>query len=480
MKKHNVAKNYLFNMSYQALLALVPLITQPYIARTIGSTGIGEYSYTQSIVTYYILLGSLGINVYGQREIAFVQDDDYKRSKVFRELLIIKASMVSISILIFYLLIVRNSDNKLLYYIQTLDIVAAALDITWFFQGMEEFKKIAIRNCIVKAAGVIFIFIFVKGLSDLPIYILCFSSMLIVGNLSLWLYLPQYITKVSFSELIFKSHIKGTVWMFIPQIASSVYTVLDKTMIGMIVNVSSEVGYYDYAQKIVNLLLTVITSMGNVMFPRVANLFASGERKKLQKALANSYDFAFILAAPMIVGIEVISNRFSIIFWGNQFAKAGSLMQILCFIILFVGLSNVTGLQFLVPTGHEKAFTVSIIIGAATNVVLNIILISRYGTYGACISSVIAESIVLTIQLFFAKKELDFKNLFQGVWKYILASIVMGFLLKVIPFIGSDFIIMISQILVGMCLYLVILFLFKERHLCLFVKKNITQKNNRL
>lgn len=460
--KSKVAKNYLFNLSYQALLALVPLITQPYVSRVLGPEYLGQYSYTQSIVTYFTLLGALGVNVYGQREIAFVQEDKDKRSKIFFELVFLKTFSVGISVILYMFIFANVKEYSVLFLIQCLDLIATALDITWFFQGLEEFKKIAVRNSVVKAAGVIFVFIFVKSPKDLPIYVFIYSLTLLLGNALLWLYLPYYINKESCHSLNIKKYLKPTLWLFIPQVATSIYTVLDKTMIGIIINDTTGIGIYDYVQKIINLLLTVITSMGTVMLPRVSNYFANGNRRELEKSIDNSILFVFLLSFPMIAGVFVVADLFSLVFWGPSFQGAGKIMRIMCIILLLVGLSNVTGTQYMVPTGKEKQFSLSIITGSITNFLLNMIFIRWLGVYGACIASVIAELVILSVQVFIVRKELPIIHMIKNSKKYIIASLIMAIIIKNIRLPFKDIITLVLQIFIGMVLYIIMLVVLKE------------------
>ena len=182
---------------------------------------------------------------------------------------------MSVSILLYYIFFVNGNNYQNYYFILIMELVSTCFDISWFFQGLEEFKKTVIRNIIVKLISFICILVFVKTKNDLSIYILIYVLSNFIGNISLWIYLPKYIEKIKINELNIFKHLKPTLWLFIPQIAMQIYTVLDKTMIGTIIEDKSEVGYYEQAQKIVKLCLTLVTSLGIVMVPRMANTFAS-------------------------------------------------------------------------------------------------------------------------------------------------------------------------------------------------------------
>jgi hypothetical protein len=263
MKKKSVVKNYIYNLIYQILVILVPVITTPYLSRILGAENIGIYSYTISITTYFVLFGSLGIATYGQREIAYHSNNEEKRTKTFVEIISLRIIFLIISLVVFYFSFCLDGKYHNYYKILIFEIIANSIDISWFFQGIEEFKKIIVRNVFIKLIGVISIFVLIKTSEDLSIYYMIYVGANLLGNMSLWGYILKYtkIKKIKLKELNIRRHIKPTISLFIPQVAIQIYTVLDKTMIGMMVEDKREVGYYEQAQKIMKLLLAIVTSL---------------------------------------------------------------------------------------------------------------------------------------------------------------------------------------------------------------------------
>ena len=192
MGKKSIARNYLYNLSYQILTLLLPLVTASYLARALGATANGIYGYTYTIVNYFVIFGSLGISLYGQREIAYVQNNKQKRKQVFIELVLFRFITLFISTLIYYIAFIRKGEYSEYYKILIFELLAAMFDISWFFQGMEEFKKTVTRNIIVRLTSVCLIFIFVKQPSDLNKYLTIYAVADFIGNISLWAYLPKY------------------------------------------------------------------------------------------------------------------------------------------------------------------------------------------------------------------------------------------------------------------------------------------------
>lgn len=464
MKKNNVIKNYLYNLSYQILAIVIPLITTPYLSRVLGAENIGIYSYTLSITTYFILFGSLGVAMYGQREIAYFQDNIEKRSKTFWEIFIMRGITLAFSTIIFYFSFCIRGQYQVYYKILILEIFANFIDISWYFQGLEEFKKTVLRNMLVKLISVILVFILVKKANDLNKYFLIYVFSNVIGNLSLWIYLPKFIRKIKILDLQILKHVKPTIMLFIPQIAIQIYTILDKTMIGIIVSDKSEVGYYEQAQKMIKLLLTIATSFGMVMMPRVAATFAKGNNKQVQEYMNKSISFISLITFPLMFGIISISYKFVPIFYGNGYEKVAPLLCIISPIIIFIGFSSIIGNQYLLPTKQQGKYTFSVIIGAIVNFILNLILIKLLKSFGASIATVIAEFVVTFTQFVLVRKEISIFNVIKSIYKYIIASIIM-FMISICLgyFIKNNLISIIVQVISSILVYLVVILLVKDK-----------------
>lgn len=461
--KNSVKRNYIYNLLYQILVIILPLITAPYISRVLGAENIGIYSYTTSISAYFILFGSLGISLYAQREIAYHQEDKKENTKTFLEIVFLRFFTMIISITIFCLTFVINGEYSYFYKILIVELIAQCFDISWFFSGLEEFKKTVFRNLIVKFISVISIFLFVRNSNDLNLYFWIYVLSTLIGNLSLWFYLPKYLTKVNIKELNIIKHLKPTLALFIPEIAIQVYTILDKTMIGAIWEDKSEVGFYQQSERIIKLLLTVITSLGTVLLPRIANYFANNKKEEIHKYIKKSFNFVFILAFPMIFGIIAVSKDFVPWFFGPGYDRVTILMSVISPILLFIGMSNVIGRQFLLPTKRQKEYTSSVVVGAVVNAIANSCLIWKYGALGASIGTVIAEFSVTLIQLIFIRKEFKIREILKMSLKYIISSSVMLIVCKLIGLLQINHMLsLILQVGSGVLVYALILIILKD------------------
>lgn len=463
--KKSLVKNYIYNLLYQILIIILPIITTPYLSRVLGAKNLGIYSFTLSIATYFVLFGSLGVALYGQREIAYVRDDKEKLGTTFYEILCFRFVTMAFSIFTFYLFFCLGGEYQLYYKILLLELLANCFDISWFFQGIEDFKKTTGRNTIVKLISLICIFTLVRSRNDLWIYFAIYTLSNLLGNISLWFYLPKFIDKVNFKKLNLKKHIKPIVALFIPQIAVNIYTVLDKTMIGLILKDMVAEGNYEQSQKIVKMALTVVTSLGTVVAPRIANSMSNNNTDEINHYLKNSFKFVWFMGIPIMLGIMGIANTLVPWFLGKEFNDSIKLIMLGSPLIMAIGLNNVSGMQYLIPVKKQNLFTKSVVIGALFNFTFNSIMIPIIGANGAIISSVCAEFLILFIQLIDIRKKIDVQMVYKGNLKYLVYGLIMFVViyvmgLKMKPTIVTTFI----QIIVGVTLYGIILIITKDEY----------------
>lgn len=419
-----VVKNYIYNAGYQVLAIIVPLITSYYVSRVLNPAGVGANAFTNSIIQYFMLLANVGIGLYGNREIAYVREDKQKKADTFWEIQIVKTIMTIVSYFVFLLFMYVYSGNHLYMWAQSINLVAVAFDISWLYQGVEDFKRTVIRNTVVKIASMVAIFIFIKKPSDVALYIIVLAVSTFLGNLTLWPHALSTLNRVDFKTLNPFRHIGPTFTMFVPQIATQLYVQLNRTMLGVMVNQEAS-GFYQYSDNLIKLILAFATATGTVMLPHVANAFAKGDMSKVRSMLYVSFDFVSALSYPMMFGVAGISLTLAPLYYSSKYAPVGPAMVIESIVILMIGWSNVIGTQYLLPTNRVKEFTVSITIGAIVNIILNFPLIFFGGLNGAMLSTVISEASVTFYQFTVVRKDLNFKKLFKGNWKYLVAGITM-------------------------------------------------------
>ena len=330
-------------------------------------------------------------------------------------------------------------------------------DISWLFMGLEQFKKTVTRNTLVKLAALASIFLFVKTTEDTFIYTLILGLSALIGNLTFWLYVPSSIGIKEIKTDSLKLHLKGSISLFIPQIAIQIYLLLDRTLLGIFTN-SVEVGYYENSQKVVKIVLTIATAVGTVMMPKIANTVASGDMKKVKFYVENSFFFVSALSIPLTFGLMGIANELSPWFFTDKFKGIERLIIISSLIILAISWSNVLGRQLLIPLNKTKEFTISVTLGAMMNFILNLFMLKKLGAIGACISTIIAEFTVTFIQFYFIRNFIKPIKLIKNIVIFIPASIIMYIVVRVIGnYMGYGIITNIIQGFVGVLIYLIII-----------------------
>ena len=368
----------------------------------------------------------MGLSDYGQREIAYHQNDRHEQSRIFYEVCLFRIFSVIVSLLAYYYFILRNIEtNYLIFTIQTLNVFALIFDIAWFFQGLEEFGKVVFRNLVVRILSIITLFWLIKSHDDLWLYVCINSSLLLLGGLLVCFYLPQYLEPVAWKEIKIFRNWKIVLQLFLPQIAIQIYTVLDKTMIGLLTGVETENGYYEQAEKIVKMSLMVVTSLGPVMMPRIAASYANKNFDEIRHYLIRSYRFVWLIGLPLFFGLIASIDMVVPWFFGPGFDKVIILVCIFSGLLLAIGINNVTGVQYLISTNKQNIFTFTVTIGAGINFMLNLLLIPRFMSIGAAIASVFAETVIALVQFWFVRDVCTVSHVIKISQNYLLGSLIM-------------------------------------------------------
>lgn len=459
----SIKKNYILNLAYQVLAVCVPIITTPYVSRILMADGIGAYSYTLSIATYFSMFAALGISTYGQLEISKHRDSCQQRSKLFFEIIAARLFMAALMLIIYALLSKPLGTYQILYRIMAIYIVADTIDISWFFQGLEEFRVIVLRSCVIKVLSTLCIFIFVKQKDDLALYALILQGSALTGNILLWPYLKNYLCRIDLHKIRFYRHWKDSLVYFIPTVATSVYTVLDKSMIGFFTKSSLQNGYYEQAHKIEQILLVFLTSLGTVTLPRLVYLWKNGDKNSLNKIMDRTISFILLISFPMMFGISAVADKLIPLFLGDGYEECIVLLRIFSVLLVIVGLDNIIGKQCLVATGRQKQFNIGVILGAIVNFMANLFLINRFGAKGAAVGSVVAEITILSTFIYFSKNIYDFSNLKYSFIKYGIAGAIMGIITWIVgTHLSVTVIGLLIQIIIGMIVYFLILTISKD------------------
>ena len=420
----SIKKNFIYQMIYQILIIILPFVTSPYIARTIGAEGLGTYSYSYSIAYYFVLFSMLGLANYGNRAVAQCRDDQNRLNEVFSNIAALHIVFSCICCMVYILYVIFPAREKLYAGIQFAYVLSGLFDISWFYFGIEKFKLTVTRNIIIKILNVVCVFILVKNVDDLWKYCAIMAVGMLVSQISLWFPLKRFVAFQRPEWKKMKPHIKPLLVLFIPAIAVSLYKYMDKIMIGAMSN-KAQLGFYENAEKVINIPLTIIISFGTVMLPKMSNLVASNNREKTNQYISLSMRYVMCLSFALAFGLAGIGNVFAPVFWGQEFMLSGVLIMGLSITIPFMSFANIIRTQFLIPSEKDKEYLSSVIGGAVVNLIANTLLISKIGAIGATIGTIFAEIFVCVIQTLSVRKELPVLRYIKSIWMFAVFGVAM-------------------------------------------------------
>ncbi len=464
MKQVSLKKNIMLSTFYQVLKIITPFITAPYISRVLGVSKVGIFSYTSSYAMYFTLFGGLGTATYGTREIARVRNDEHKRSHLFWEIEILSVITTTISILVWGVFTLINTKYQVYYAVLTFNLLAVMFDISWFYAGIEQFQYTIGWNSFFKIASVVALFIFVHKPSDLLIYVFIMAFQNFAGNVGMWTGLPRFIHKVDLKTIKLKKHFHETLVYFIPTIATSVYNVLDKTMIGFITHNTKENGYYENANKILDMMKTLtFVALNSVMTSRISFLYKEKKFEEIKKRIHDSINYVLFMGIGILFGLSGVAKVFVPLFFGKGWDKTVDLLIIMSPVIVIIGLSNCLGSQYYTPSGRRKESAKYIIAGAVINFCFNCIFIPKLMSYGAAIATVIAETVITILYVHNDNDYLNWSDIFKMGWKKLIAGVIMFvILLGIRQVIHQPLLSVALMVIVGVGCYILILTLLKD------------------
>lgn len=423
MKIRSVKFNFIMNFILTASSILFPLITAPYILRVLQAEGNGRVDFASSVMTCFMMFASLGIPTYGIRTCAKVRDDKEELSNTVQELMIINTVtmvLTYIAFLVLVFLVPQFAEEKTLLFINSISMVLNVIGVTWFYNAIEQYAYITACSIAFKLASIILMFLLVRSPEDYVKYgaITVFAAS---GSyiLNFW-NLRKHIRFKKTRPYRFRVHLRPILVFFSMSAAINVYTNLDTTMLGIMKD-KAEVGYYSAGIKIKNLLVSLTTSLGAVLLPRLSYYIEKGEQKAFQETVSKAFHFVLILGSAVTVYFIVMAQEALLLLGGDGYSASVTPMQILMPTVWLIGLSNITGMQILTPYGQENKVLVSIVGGAVLDFILNLALIPNYGASGAAFATLLAELLVLVVQCYYLRQLLKEIVRYIPFWKYIVA-----------------------------------------------------------
>ena len=468
MKRKSLKLSFLYNAIYNGLNVLFPLITIPYVSRILLSNGLGKVNFATNIVSWFLLFAALGIPRYGVREIAKNKDNKTKLNKTFSELFLINAISTLISYFIYIIIIFSIPffhEKIILFMVISIQLALNIFNVDWFYQGIEEYKYITNRSFVIKLISLLSIILFVKTKDDYIIYALI-QSLAIAGNhLFNMFYLKKYANLV-FQNLVFRHHIKPILILVSTQLAVSIYSLLDTTMLG-IWTTESIVGYYSNVHKVIKTISIVAASLGGVMLPRFVEYIKNNDNSKLELLFNKVFRIVIFICLPMSIGLFMTANDVVTVVFGNDFLPSIPTMKIFSFFIFFTTVGNLFGTQLLMAYGQEKKILNTVLFGSIINFSLNLLLITNFKHNGVAFSSVFTEFVVMMIQYYYARKFVKINIDLHFCLKIVASNLIMIISLLIVNnfarvFISSMLVTLFLEIVVGCLTYLLINKLLKN------------------
>ena len=471
----SVKANYLFNLINSASQLLFPLITFPYASRIMMADGIGQVNFFQSIISYISLFTCLGIPMYAIREIAKVRDNLEKMTRTTVEILLLHAFLTLFGYIIvaaICMTVAKVQTDIPLFLILSVSIFFTAIGCEWFYQGIEDFKYVAIRGIVVKTVSVLLLFLLVKSKEDILWYGAYTVFGVLGGNIFNFIRLRKYLHRemIDVHTLHPLRHLRPALHVFVLNVVISIYLQLNNVLLGFMKDAEA-VGYFTAATKIMVITMSISSSLGTVIMPRSSNLIAEGKVDEFRILIQKSYDFVLALAMPLTVGLIFISPSVILLLSGEGFAPAVLTSQIVASNILMVGLSGVMGAQVLYPLGKINIVVSCTFIGAIINVLLNVLLIPNYGHNGTAVAYMLAEMAVTISMFLIGNKYIPIQFFKKEHLHYVLGSVCMGICLYWVLLLElDDFMTLITMLIVGLMMYISVILILKDTMGMLFWK----------
>lgn len=467
-----ITKNYIYNLVYQLFILFVPLVTAPYLARTLGATGTGIYGYVYSMTSMICTVVLLGIYSYGNRQIAYVRDDKEKLNSVFWQIISDRIIIGAIGTIVYFVIIFFIGKYVKLFVIFYTYLLAYFCDCTWLFVGVEDMKWAVIKNSITKILAVLGIFIFIRDTKDVAIYVLIQGGAVLISNILAYSQIHQYVSKPKLDFTNLKKDILGSFWLFLPSVAATIYTQSDKVMIELLTGMTDQVSYYDYAEKIVTIPLTFITVLSTVMMPRIANEFKKDNKKEISRLLSAAANFSLFIAFPMLFGLISVADKMVPWYLGSGFFPTIQAIIMISPIILTNTLTGISGGQYFTATNQVKILTISQFLAAIANVLINAILIPKFGFYGAAFATAFTSASCAIYQYCFLLKQIRMPGLFKNAIKYLLFSLIMFGTIKIVTInMPANPLTNMIQILIGVAVYFGLCIIAKDEQVKLIKNK---------
>lgn len=481
-KQPSIMINFLMNTALTVSNLLFPLITFPYISRILLANGYGKVQLATAFVSYFVMFAQLGIPTYGIKACAAVREDQTELSRVVHELTIIQTITMIVSYVTFFICLQtmpKLQEEKALYLIASTLIFFSSIGMEWLFKALEQYSYITIRSLVFRVISLVSMFLMVRTQGDYLWYTAISVVSAAGSNVLNLTQVPKYIIIKPIGNYCINRHFKPVLILFAYLCATTIYTNLDSVMLGFMAT-DADVGYYGVAVKIKGLLVSLVTSLGTVILPRVSYYYENEMYDEFWKITEKSLKVIILMALPTTIFFMLFASNSIYFLAGQAYAPSILPMIVIMPTVLFVGLTSVTALQVLIPTKRDNIVLYTSIAAALVDVVINAFLIPHIQSTGAAIGTLIAEFVVLVVQVFILRKNIlpMIKNLRIGL--FLVAVAVAGIAswgVKYLPFGHFGVLLLGSIVFFGV--YMLVLLVGKEA-IILEIFKKTTNKVKRI
>ena len=449
---------------------VIPIITIPIVSMALGPAGIGIFNYTNSIAQYFVLVASVGVAMYGNREIALAYNRQEDISKLFWEIVVFKA-ILTLAVFFIYIAVVSFLPNSNYFYFQSLTILAVLFDISWFFMGIEDFKLTSVSSLFVQIITFVLILLFIKDSNDVGIYILIQTAGIFVSQVLVWFFIKPYITfqKINLKKSF--SHIKGSFEFFIPQVAITLYTNLNKTLLGLFIGASA-VGFYTNSLTLNTVFITIITTLDIVLLPHMSGLFAKKNVERIVELMDKTIDLQLFFSLPIMFGMLTVYDKLVPWFFGEKFLFINNVIPFFTPLIVIIPLGMAVSRQYLIPIGKVREYNKSVIIGAGINIISNLILLPTVGFFGVVISNLLAEFFVTAVRVRSFLKSTNFSFNFRRISIYFISALAMMIITRILTnSMQASLITNIVQGLIAITLYFIFTVVMRTNPIVSFIQE---------
>jgi O-antigen/teichoic acid export membrane protein len=411
------------------------------VSRTLGLSNIGVVNFVDNLVNYFVFVSMMGITTVGVREIASVRGDKKRLSATFMSLL--SLTIITTIVAILALWIAMYTVPKLfpfrdLLYVGLVKLVFNLFLVEWFFMGMEDFKYITNRSILVKCLYVLSIFLFIKESSDYKLYYVL-SVVTVVANALINIVYSRKFVTYTFSFVDIKPYYKAFLIMGVYILFTNVYTFLNPVWLGFVTN-TDEVGYFTTATKLHHIIIAVLLSFANILYPRVSNLLAEGHKEEFWDKISIAFEAIFLFSFPTIVFLLVAGPELLHLFVGDGFEGAYLPLRIISPLVLIIGVEQILVIQILLTMHQDNTVLRNSFIGAFVALVFNIIITARLGASGSAIVWVVAECVIMALSAFDIYRKYKYLMPIKRMIVYCLAYVPL-LLIAIIVFqrVGNNY-----------------------------------------